>query len=245
MLINPLKTIIIDDDKDWLELTSIQVKAHPSLNLIATFSSPIAANPLITEGVVDLILLDVAMPEVNGVDFMRHLVHPPLVIFITSHINFAAESYELNAVDYLIKPFSTPRFMQAIEKASLRFNEKQSYKPPKESEFFFIRENNQYVKIEINKILYLNSMQNYTQIITANHTHTTLMTLTEIEEYLPSSAFLRVHRSYLVNTSKITAISRTDLFINEHQIPIARNIANDVINGLVKSHLVIKGTAVR
>ena len=86
MLIKPLKTIIIDDDNDWLELTSIRVKAHPSLNLIATFSSPIAANPLITEGVVDLILLDVAMPEVNGVDFMRHLVHPPLVIFITSHI---------------------------------------------------------------------------------------------------------------------------------------------------------------
>ena len=242
MLINPMTTIIIDDDKDWLELTSIRVKAHTSLNLVATFSSPIAAHPLITGGGVDLIILDVEMPEMNGVDFMRHLVHSPLVIFITSHINFAAESYELNAVDYLIKPFSTARFMQAIEKANIKFNEKQSSRLPKESEFFFIRENNQYVKIETDKILYLNSMQNYTQIVTTNQTHTTLMTLTEIEEHLPSSTFLRVHRSYLVNTSKITALSRTDLFINEHQIPIARNIANDVINGLVKSHLVIKGT---
>ena len=236
----PIRTIIVDDDVDWLELTSIRVKAHPSLEIIGVFSSAIDAYPVITEGPVDLILLDVEMPEVNGMDFMRHLMHPPLVIFITSHLNFAAESYELNAVDYLVKPFSTPRFMQAIEKASLKFNEKEALTSSRDNNFFFIRENNQYVKVEIDKILYLNSLQNYTQIITDNQIHTTLMTLTELEEHVPS-VFLRVHRSYIVNISKITSISRTELFINEHQIPIARNLASDVINSLVKSHLVVRG----
>ncbi len=237
-----IKTIVIDDNVDWLEIIAAGVNAHPKLELIGTFNSPVSAHSLITEGKVDLIFLDIEMPEVNGFEFAKYLINPPLIVFVTSHRNFAVESYEINAVDYLMKPYSIPRFMQAVEKASLKLNEKRGATSLKYDSFFFIRENNQYVKIETDNILYLSSLQNYTQIVTSEQTHTTLMTLTELEEHIPPSVFLRVHRSFIVNTLKINSVNRTEIIINDHVIPIARNLATDIINSLVKSHLVTKGT---
>ena len=140
MISTTIKTIIIDDNEDWLQIIEAGVNAHPKLELIGTFNSPITAHAFITEEKVDLIFLDVEMPEVNGLEFAKYLMNPPLIIFVTSHRNYAVESYEINAVDYLIKPYSTLRFMQAVEKASLKLNEKRSATSPKHDSFFFIRE---------------------------------------------------------------------------------------------------------
>ncbi len=233
-----IRTIIIDDEEDWREGIADRVEAHPKLELIGVFESPMAAYDLITEGVVDLILLDVEMPDANGVEFMRHLSKPPMVIFITSHRDFAIESYEVKAVDYLLKPLSMGRFMQAIEKVIARLTAENE--PVSDDTFFFIRENSSFVKIEIADILFLKSMENYIQIITPTHTYTTLMPLSSAEENLPKAQFLRVHRSFLVNMSKITVVNKTELLIDAHEIPIGRAYADVVFNSLVKGHLMGK-----
>jgi DNA-binding LytR/AlgR family response regulator len=233
-----IRTIIIDDEEDWRDNIAARVEAHPKLELMGVFESPIAAYDLITEGGVDLILLDVEMPEANGVEFMRHLSKPPMVIFITSHRDFAIESYEVKAVDYLLKPLSTGRFMQAIEKVMAKISAESDV--ISDDNFFFIRENNSFVKIEIADILFLKSLENYTQIVTPLRTYTTLMPLSSAENSLPKASFLRVHRSFLINVPKVTTVNKTELFIDAHEIPIGRAYADVVFNSLVKGHLMTK-----
>ncbi len=233
-----IRTIIIDDEEDWRDNIGERVEAHPKLDLIGAFESPMAAYDLITEGGVDLILLDIEMPEANGVDFMRQLSKPPMVIFITSHRDFAIESYEVKAVDYLLKPLSKVRFMQAIEKALTHKNAENE--AAWDETFFFIRENNSFVKVEIADILFLKSLENYTQIITSSRTYTTLMPLSSAEEKLPKTSFLRVHRSFLVNKTKVTVVNKSELFILTHEIPIGRAYADVVFNSLVKDNLIAK-----
>jgi two-component system, LytTR family, response regulator len=239
MAIKPIRTIIIDDDKDWLDILETMVKSQPQLSLIGSFTSAVAAHSLITEGSVDLILQDIEMPEVNGMEFIQRLSKPPMVIFVTSHPEFAVKSYEVNAVDYLVKPITIPRFFQAVEKVTSKWSEKQA-QPSTENAHFFIRENNNYVKIDMSKVLYLKSMENYTQIITTDQLYTTLMPLSDVKEQLPPDIFLRVHRSYVVNLSKITAVNRTEVFINEHEIPLTRSIGDSIFETLVKAHLISK-----
>ena len=235
-----IRTLVIDDDDDWRDSLVSRVEAHPKLELIGAYESPIAAYDLITEGSVDLILLDIEMPEVNGVAFMKNLLKPPMVIFVTAHRDFAIDSYDVQAIDYLLKPLSTLRFRQAIEKVLLRRAETNV---PTEAahDFFFIKENNSYIKIEKGSILFLKSMENYTQIVTKAHTYTTLMSLSKIEETVPP-LFQRVHRSYVVNISKVTAVNKSELFIDSHQIPLSRGNADDIMNNWVKSHLIGKGS---
>jgi DNA-binding LytR/AlgR family response regulator len=239
MAAKPIRTIVIDDNKDWLDILETLVKSQPQLSLIGSFMSPLTAHSLITEGSVDLIFQDIEMPEVNGMEFIERLSKPPMVIFITSHLEFAAKSYEVNAVDFLVKPITIPRFLQAIGKVMEKWNEKQAQSLA-ENDYFFIRENNNYVKIETDKVLYLKSLENYTQIITADQTFTTLMPLSDVKAQLPPDRFLRVHRSYVVNLSKITVVNRTEVFINEHEIPLTRSIGDSIFDTLVKAHLISK-----
>jgi DNA-binding LytR/AlgR family response regulator len=233
-----IKTIIIDDEEDWRDNIAHRVETHPRLALIGIFESPMAAYDLITAGGVDLILLDMEMPDANGVEFMRHLSKPPLVVFITSHSDFALESYDVKAVDYLLKPLSVGRFMQAIDKVIARLGVENDV--ISDDTFFFIRENNSFVKIDIADILFLKSLENYTQIITPTRTYTTLMPLSTAADSLPNAQFLRVHRSFLVNISQVTVINKSELFIEAHEIPIGRAYADVAFNSLVKGHLIAK-----
>jgi DNA-binding LytR/AlgR family response regulator len=239
MAIKPIRTIIIDDDKDWLDILKTMIKSQQQLNLIGSFTSAVAAHSLITEGSVDLILQDIEMPEVNGMEFIERLSKPPMVVFVTSHPEFAVRSYEVNAVDYLVKPIAIPRFLQAMEKVTSKWTEKQA-QTSADNAYFFIRENNNYVKVEMDKVLYLKSMENYTQIVTTDQLYTTLMPLSNVKEQLPPELFLRVHRSYVVNLSKITAVNRTEVLINEHEIPLTRSMSESIFETLVKARLISK-----
>ncbi len=233
-----IRTIIIDDEEHWRDNIADRVEMHPKLALIGVFESPMAAYDLITEGSVDLILLDIEMQDTNGVEFMRHLSKPPMVIFITAHRDFAIESYEVKAVDYLLKPLSTGRFMQAIDKVLTRLSADNT--AVADDTFFFIRENNGFAKIKITDILFLKSLENYTQIFTPMRTYMTLMPLSSVEDSLPKGIFLRVHRSFLVNMAKVTIVNKTELFIDAHEIPISRVYADIVFDRLIKEHLITK-----
>jgi DNA-binding LytR/AlgR family response regulator len=238
MALKPIRTIIVDDTPDWLDIIGKLVNAHPQLSLVGSFTSPMEAHSLITEGDVDLILQDIEMPDVNGMEFIQMLTKPPLVIFITSHLQFAAKSYEVNAVDYLVKPISVPRFLNAIE-VMAKWAEKQA-PPLPENGYFFIRENYNFVKIEIDKVLYLKSLENYTQIVTLDHVYTTLVPLTTLKEKLPDALFMRVHKSYIVNISKITSFNKSEIFIKDYEIPLTRSFADGLFDTLVKTHLISK-----
>jgi DNA-binding LytR/AlgR family response regulator len=239
MASKPIRTIIIDDDKDWHDILEMLVNAQPQLVHMGSFTSPVAAHTLITEGVVDLILQDIEMPDINGFEFIKAMSKPPLVIFITSHLEFAIKSYEVNAVDYLVKPITIPRFLQAIEKVVAKWTEKNAQVQPDDT-YFYIRENNSFVKIEIDKILYLKSLENYTQIITLDNIYTTLIPISDIKEQLPTALFLRVHRSYVVNISKVTVVNNTGILINDHEIPLSRSLADSIVDTIVKAHLITK-----
>ena len=240
MLLRTIRTIIIDDDKDWHDILKVLVDAHPKLELVGTYTSPIVAYNYIAQNEVDLILLDIEMPEINGLDFIKSMVKPPHVIFITAHPEFAVKSYEVNAVDYLVKPITAHRFLQAIEKVMLKWNDINALQTVNQEQFFFIRENNFFVKIDVNNVLFLRSMENYTQIVALDRTYTMLMSLSAVEEQLPPSVFQRVHRSYVVNISKITLINKTELYINDYKVPLTRTFADKIMANLVKSHLITK-----
>jgi DNA-binding LytR/AlgR family response regulator len=242
MQLKPLRTIIIDANTHWHKVIEDYVKNHSNLELIGSFSTPHAAYDIIIEGGVDLILFDIDIdtetPDTNGIEFIRNVPKPPFVIFITQYTQFAAESYEVNAIDFLVKPFESPRFLKAIDKVVGRWAEK--LVQPSDVKFFFIRENNNFVKIKVKKILYLKAMENYTQIFTNEGIHTTLLPLTVIEYKLPLSLFQRVHRSFVVNLSKISSVNKSEIFIKDLKIPLSINHSEIVMNILVKSHLIAK-----
>lgn len=237
MNLKNIRTIIIDDDEAWHGILETLVKAHPRLECLGSFSSPLEAQKILTVENVDLILLDVEMPNNNGIEFVERMNKPPMVIYVSAYPEYAAKSYEVNAVDYLVKPFSTPRFMQAIEKALLKNKKEQ---PITDEAFFFIRENNQYVKIEVNKVLFLKSMENYTQIVTTENSYMALMSFSTVEEQLPPSVFKRVHRSYIVNISKINTVTKTELTVGDYLIPLTRTFVDSVMDVVVKKRLITK-----
>lgn len=231
-----MRTIIIDTDVHSREHLTHSVKAHPRLEWVGTFDKCLKAHDLVVSDAIDLILMDVDLPDVHGLAFIRHFVNSPLVVVLTANRAHAVEGYELNVVDYVIKPYTTARFFQAIEKV-FRLVKEQNM-PHKR--FFFFKENSHFIKIEMDKILYLKAMENYTQIITEERSYTVLGRLATIEKQLPPSVFSRTNRSCLVNMSKITAINKAEILIDTHSINLTRAFAEAIFNSYINVHLIGK-----
>lgn len=234
MISSPIQTIIIDDNKQERELLVHSVEEHPSLRLMGVYASTTAAHKQIIEGNVDLILMEIGLPDAHGLDFVRYLVKPHYIVFITKLRDYAVESYDLNVVDYIVKPLITERFLQAIEKVCQKKWQMNGAERP----FFYVKDNSHFVKIERDTILYLKAMENYTQIVTPQRTHTVLMRLATLEKQLPPSVFLRANRSYIVNASKIEAISKIEIIISEHQIPLTRTYSEAIFDKFINAHLI-------
>jgi DNA-binding LytR/AlgR family response regulator len=220
-----IKTLLLEDEPHWQIVLRRMIEAHPGLELTGIFGSPMEALPALTTGGYDLVLLDVEFAETNGIDFIKSIEKPPLVVFVTTHDRFALKSYEIDAVDFLVKPVDMSRFLQAIEKVKRRM---ESYaKPPadlivsetSELEFFFVKEQNEYSKVKIDDILFVRSLENYIQIITKEATHTTLASLNFIESKL-GNRFMRTHRSFLVGLKHIDSFTNEAIIIQGHELPI-------------------------
>lgn len=220
-----IRTLLLEDEPHWQIVLRRMIEAHPGLELTGIFGSPMEALPALTTGEFDLVLLDVEFAETNGIDFIKSIENPPLVVFVTTHDRFALKSYEIDAVDFLVKPVDMSRFLQAIEKVKRRL---ESYaKPPadlivsetSELEFFFVKEQNEYSKVKIDDILFIRSLENYIQIITKDATHTTLASLNFIESKL-GNRFMRTHRSFLVGLQHIDSFTNEVIIIQGHELPI-------------------------
>lgn len=231
--------IIIDDEPLAIELMEAYVSKIPQLELIATCSNAIEAYEIVKTKQVDLMFLDIQMPNMTGIEFLRSISNPPSVILTTAYREYALESYDLDVVDYLLKPIPFNRFFKAVDKFLKTKTDKKevvlNQQPVEETEkkYLFVNVNKKHHKLYFDDILYAESLKDYIRIHTENQTFVTKEKISEFETQLPKS-FLRTHRSYIVNTHKITAYTQQDVEIGNIEIPIGVSYKKEVIATLRK-----------
>lgn len=222
-----MNCIIIDDEKMARVIIKTLCDQVKSLNLIEEFSNAIQAIKFLNENQVDLIFLDIHMPNFSGLDFIKTLKDPPKIIFTTSDPKFAIEAFEYDfIVDYLLKPVELPRFEKAVKKAE-RFQTIQDQlnatKVPEIKNDFYVNIDRRLIKIDLPSIYLIQAKGDYINIKTEDKNYVVHSTLKKIEEKLPSSLFLKVHRSYIINVKKIIDIEDNSVLIKKDVIPVSRS----------------------
>jgi len=219
-----IKCLIIDDEPLAQNVIENYLESFSFMRLIAKCDNALIALEWIKKQKIDLIFLDVSMPFLSGIDFIRTLRNPPAIILTTAHKEFAVESYELNVLDYLLKPISFERFLKAINKLNIDTSEiiKPGIIDIKNDSFIYVKSEKKNVKILLKDILFIESLKDYIKIHTIDKTIMTQVPISTIEQRLPDN-FLRIHRSFIVAKDKITAYTQHDLEIGKFQIPIGRN----------------------
>ncbi|MDB5091343.1 MAG: DNA-binding response regulator [Mucilaginibacter sp.] len=224
---NTINCIVVDDEPLALALLSDYIARIPHLHLIEATSDPLVALDLAKTDSVDLIFLDMQMPELNGLQFLKILQKRCLVIVTTAYSQYALDGYEHHVVDYLLKPITLDRFIMAVEKAEERFNGMlQKHKiaaapAPALSQHIFVKTDYRIVKINLDDIYYLEGARDYVIINTVAGQVLTLQSMKSLEELLPANLFVRVHKSYIVALNKISFIARSRVSVNGHLLPIS------------------------
>lgn len=227
--------IIVDDEPLARNLLSEYVHKVPELELMKAFGNPLEALNFLREQSVDILFLDIQMPELTGISLLKILQHKPAVILTTAYSQYAIESYEHDVTDYLLKPITFERFIKSVEKAkqqldtSARPSEAPSFSPtdkteeesPSDPSFIFVKDGRKLVKVNLADIQYIEGMKDYVRIHTQDRKITSLQRLKALEEELPSKQFIRVHHSYIVGVAWIEEIERERIFIGKHIIPVS------------------------
>ncbi len=230
-----IQCVIIDDEPLAIQVIQRYLEQLRELKLIGTFQNPLEAFELLKKTNIDLIFLDIEMPLMSGIDFIKTLQNPPKVIFTTAYRNYAIESYELDVVDYLLKPISFTRFFQAINKFKKLSNLSVTKQLPIEddvaNDHIYVNSNKKHIKINFEKVLFIESIKDYVRIHMKEKSVITKDSITNFETKLPDE-FLRIHRSYIVNTTKITAFTKMDIEIGEKEIPIGASYKQKVSEAL-------------
>lgn len=234
MIIN---CIIIDDEPLARKGLKEYIADTDFLQLTGEFDNPLKATGAISRGEARLLFLDIQMPKITGLEFFRTLQQPPPVIFTTAYPQYALDGFEVNALDYLVKPISFDRFLKAALKAKefYEIREKNSViATPPGAGYFFIKADNKLVKLDYEEVLFAEALQNYVVIHTAGKKYITYLTFKAVEDYLPGDHFIKTHKSYIVAASKIDSIEGNDIMIGQHHIPISRNLKEEVMEKLLK-----------
>ncbi len=218
-----LRCLVIDDEPLALDLMGSFVKKTPFLQLVAQCESAVAAIELIRNESIDLIFLDIEMPDINGIQFLKSLQQQPMVIFTTAYEQYAIEGFDLNVMDYLLKPIPYERFVKAANKALELHQLKTQPAAPPSKTFIAVKSDYQIVRIKIDDILYIEGLKDYIKIITAEKNTLTLQSLKAIEEELTNHGFIRIHRSYVVPMDKIDAIRKNSIKIGKEELPVGES----------------------
>ena len=226
------KCLIIDDEELARELLETHVSQLDDFELVASCSSAIEASKMLQGETIDLLFLDIEMPVLKGTDFFKNLMHKPKVIFTTAYRDYALEGFELNAVDYILKPITFQRFFKAIEKfralqQSTSTTPIVAPEPIAKDAFIYIRKDRKQVKVYFEAILYIESLKDYIKIHLDEENHMTKYSISSFEEKL-DDRFIRVHRSYIINKDKITAYTKNDIEIGQIEIPIGENFKKNI-----------------
>lgn len=237
-----INVIIVDDEPLAQDVLETYVEKVPDLNLIAKCSNAFEANEALKENDIDLMFLDIQMPQLTGIDFLKTLSKPPLVVFTTAYPNYAIEGFELNAIDYLLKPISVDRFMKAVNKAieqiELQRKDDGSAKGGSVEEigpdYFFVKADKKLVKVRFNDIIYIEGLKDYVIIRMEDSRVITLQTMKSLEEKLPGDVFKRIHRSYICNVEKINAVVGNMIEVMEKgkakHLPIGKNYREELLD---------------
>ncbi len=230
-----MNCIIVDDEPIARKGIQKLVEKIPELELLDSFNSAEAAALFLMNHSVELIFLDIQMPGINGIEFARSIPKQTLIIFTTAYSEYALDSYEVEAIDYLVKPIQTDRFQKAVDKAIsyhtlLTTEEKKSVETGVENienDFIFVKSDRRYFKVSLKDILFVEGLKDYVIIQLEDQRIITRMTLKTMEEILPGKLFLRINRSYIVNVNRIDSFDNNDIFIKKYEIGIG-NMYRDI-----------------
>jgi DNA-binding LytR/AlgR family response regulator len=230
-----LKCLIVDDEPIARDIIKAYCKPLDTLEVVAACGSALEAKAVLQKQRVDILFLDINMPVLDGIAFLKTLKNPPQVIFTTAYKEYALDAFDLAACDYLLKPFSLERFIVAVDKATERLTAPAVHpeeNAPAKDNFFFLKTEGKIYKIRHDDLLFAEAQGNNTKVVTVQHTLLPAMTFSGFEELLPKSSFLRVHRSFIVNKSKITHIEGNRIFIHKNEIPIGSNYKEEFLREL-------------
>lgn len=227
-----MKAIAIDDEPMALEIVKSHASKVPFLELVADFTDAFKALDFLQKEKVDLIFLDIKMPDISGIDFFKSLSKKPLVIFTTAYSEHAVTSFELDAIDYLLKPFSLSRFVKSCNKAFELHNFRNSTEA---ADYIFVKDGYDQLKITYDEILFLEAAGNYVTFTLKDKKVLTRSTFAEAMNLLPSDKFVRIHRSYVVSVNKVEKMERHQVTIGDKKIPMSGAYREDLINQLKKN----------
>lgn len=235
-----MNCVVVDDDKLSRRILEEFIKKTDELELLYSFSNPVEAiNTLKKSGEIDLIFLDIEMPEMNGIEFLNSLKTRSQVIIVSSKGQYAIDAFEFDVTDYILKPIVYNRFFKAVDKASVRFEKEKTNTMGKDE--IFIKKNSSLVRLKYGEILWVEALENYVVFNTFKDKYTIHFTMKAIEQKLPADKFTRVHRSYIVNTSSILIIEDNSVIIKTQEgnkaIPIGKSYKENLMNDI---NLIIK-----
>jgi len=229
-----LRCIIIDDEPVARKLLREYIEDIPFLELAGEADNPLKAQVILDRETIDLMFLDIKMPGIKGTDLLRSLKNPPRVIFTTAYSEYALEGFELNAVDYLLKPISFERFLRAVDKIyQLAESKPRSVitleAPVSDHEtFIYLKVERKTVKVNVNDILWIESLRDYVKVVIKDQVYITRQKISILEEMLPENRFVRIHRSFIVALAKIDSFYSYSIEVAGHELPIGRNYKQDV-----------------
>ncbi|TAJ11748.1 DNA-binding response regulator [Marinilabiliaceae bacterium JC017] len=240
-----IRCIVIDDEFPARLLLQDYISRFPHLELLGSYKSALEALPVIQQGSVDLMFLDIQMPDITGIDFLKSLNKKPLVVFTTAYMEYALEGYTLDVLDYLVKPFSIERFMQAINKAGERMASHAPIPPvinvtapaqEEEKDFILVKADHKIYRLKFTDIIYIEGLREYVTYYCSDEKIVSLESLRNLEKVLPQNAFIRVHKSYIVNKHKVKAMYGNQLKMlgESGNIPIGKSYKDMVQKTLFK-----------
>jgi DNA-binding LytR/AlgR family response regulator len=233
-----MKCIIVDDEPLAIEILESYVSKVEQLTLTGSFRNAVSAFTFLQQHAVDLIFLDIQMPKLSGIDFLKTLKNPPRVILTTAFRDYAIEGFDLEVADYLLKPIPFERFLKAVAKVLHQPASSPLQAPAKTDaadNYVYFKVDKKMVKTRMADILYIESIKDYVKVRTADKEIVTQQKISYLEESLPREQFIRIHRSFIVNREKIDAYSATDIEIGKFHIPIGRNYKTDVMKVLERN----------
>ena len=226
---NRCKCIIVEDEPLAQNILKKYIADHPSLELVATCTDALEAQLILNKQPIHLIFLDINLPKLSGINFLKSLLQSPLIIFTTAYPEFAVEGFELNAVDYLLKPFSFERFLKAVNKVIEKLN---NFSLPKKEEidaFIFFKSDKKIHKVDLESIHYIEAVGDYMKVITDSGQLLINETMKNLQEELPARSFIRVHKSFIISRNRIKFIEGNYIQVENKSIPIGATYRNDVL----------------
>jgi len=234
-----LRCIIIDDEPMARKGLEDYISEVDYLQLSGSFKNAMEANDYLINNDVDLVFLDIEMPKISGVEFWESLKNRPLLIFTTAYRKYAVEGFELDAIDYLIKPIPFNRFLKSTNKAKELYD--QQNQVVEKDDWFFIKDGQTLVRINKTEVLFVESLKDYVFVYTEEKRHMALLSLKQVEQLLEGYNFMRVHRSFLVALNKVDAMDGNLLCINQHRIPVSKASRDEVYQKLIEGKLWKRG----